>query len=85
MAASWRESGSSVTAVDEVGDDVEDDPREPKESLSRRPRITAKACFELGLEVLDFEVDGARREWESKPGDGTVLCAGGALIAGAKP
>lgn len=59
MAASCRESGSSVTAVDEVDDDVDEDPRDTKASLFRRSRITAIVCSELGHEEGGVVVDRA--------------------------
>jgi hypothetical protein len=88
MAASWRESGSSVTAVEVVDDNNEEEEevaRDPKASRFRRPWITANVWLEVEALVVDVDNPSEREHWGSTPDDGAFLGADGAGLTGAKP
>ena len=87
MAASWRESGSSVTAVEEVDDsrekeeeEEEEVDRDPKASRFRRPWITANVWLDVDFLVVDVDRASCSEHW-----DGAFFCASGAGLKGAKP
>jgi hypothetical protein len=84
MAASWRESGSSVTAGEDVDDskeeEVEEVDRDPKASRFRRPWITANVWLDVDFLVVDVDRASRSEHW-----DGAFFCASGAGLKGAKP